>query len=177
MRLTLLKSKLHRATVTAADLNYEGSIALAPELRKAAGLLLHERVEIYNINNGQRFATYVIGSKKKGEVMVLLGSFAAARSDSILIKGGFATTGQIYTLAVISCFGVVLTAGYMLWTIQRVYLGPEKPEYKGFSEIDSRELSVLTPLAVMAIMLGILPTVFVFAFTNQTVAAMFKLFS
>jgi len=86
MRLTLLKSKLHRATVTAADLNYEGSIALAPELRKAAGLLLHERVEIYNINNGQRFATYVIGGKKKGEVMV---NGAAARlvqpGDEVII--------------------------------------------------------------------------------------------
>ena len=86
MRLTLLKSKLHRATVTAADLNYEGSIALAPELRKAAGLLLHERVEIYNINNGQRFATYVIGSKRKGEVMV---NGAAARlvqpGDEVII--------------------------------------------------------------------------------------------
>jgi aspartate 1-decarboxylase len=86
MRLTLLKSKLHRATVTAADLNYEGSIALAPELRRAAGLLLHERVEIYNCNNGARFATYVIGSRKRGEVMV---NGAAARlvqpGDEIII--------------------------------------------------------------------------------------------
>jgi aspartate 1-decarboxylase len=86
MRLTLLKSKLHRATVTAADLNYEGSIALAPELRHAAGLLLHERVEIYNCNNGARFATYVIGSKRRGEVMV---NGAAARlvqpGDEVII--------------------------------------------------------------------------------------------
>ena len=86
MRLTLLKSKLHRATVTAADLTYEGSIALGPELRKAAGLLLHERVEIYNINNGERFATYVIGSNRPGEVMV---NGAAARlvqpGDEIII--------------------------------------------------------------------------------------------
>ena len=84
--VSTLKSKLHRATVTAADLNYEGSIALAPELRKAAGLLLHERVEIYNVNNGQRFATYVIGSKKKGEVML---NGAAARlvqpGDEVII--------------------------------------------------------------------------------------------
>src|SRR2546421_580238 len=49
-----------------------------------------------------------------GEVMVILGAFAAAKPDSILISGGYATTGQIYTLAVISCFGVILTAGYML---------------------------------------------------------------
>ena len=76
MRLTLLKSKLHRATVTAADLNYEGSIAIAPELRRAAGLLLHERVEIYNVNNGERFATYVIGGRHRGEIMV---NGAAAR--------------------------------------------------------------------------------------------------
>ena len=52
MRLTLLKAKLHRATVTAADLHYEGSIALGPDLRKAAGLLEYERVEIYNVTNG-----------------------------------------------------------------------------------------------------------------------------
>ena len=81
------------------------------------------------------------------------------------------------TLAVIACFGVILTAGYMLWTIQRVFFGPEKAEYKGFPEVDSREVTVLTPLTVMAILLGVLPTAFVFIFTNQTVAAMFKLFS
>lgn len=86
MRLTLLKSKLHRATVTAADLDYEGSIAIAPELRRAAGLLLHERVEIYNVNNGERFATYVIGGRRRGEIMV---NGAAARlvqpGDEVII--------------------------------------------------------------------------------------------
>jgi NADH-quinone oxidoreductase subunit M len=111
-----------------------------------------------------------------GEVMVLIGSFAAARNDSILISGGYATRGQIYTLAIISCFGVILTAGYMLWTMQRVFFGPEKPEYKGFPEVDGREVLVLTPLTIMAILLGILPTVFFFVFTNQTVAALFKVF-
>ncbi|MGH7178629.1 MAG: complex I subunit 4 family protein, partial [Tepidisphaeraceae bacterium] len=112
-----------------------------------------------------------------GEVMVLIGSFQAAKSDSILMT---MTHGAAYpaimTLAVISCFGVILTAGYMLWTIQRVFFGPEKPEYKSFPEVDSREIIVLTPLTVMAILLGILPTVFFFAFTQQTVAAMFRLF-
>jgi len=112
-----------------------------------------------------------------GEVMVLLGAFQAARSDSLLVSGGWATTRQIYPLAIISCFGVILTAGYMLWTIQRVFFGPEKNEYKSFPEVDTRELLVLTPLAIMVILLGILPTLFFFVFTNQTVAAMFKLFS
>src|SRR5947209_17716944 len=108
--------------------------------------------------------------------MVLLGAFQAARSDSILVQGGYATAHTIYPLAVIACFGVILTAGYMLWTIQRVFFGPERPEYKAFPEVDGRELVVLTPLAIMAVLLGVLPTLFVFVFTNQTVIAMFRLF-
>jgi len=60
MKLTMLKSKLHRATVTDANLNYEGSVSIDPALCEAARLLPFERVEIYNCNNGERFATYVI---------------------------------------------------------------------------------------------------------------------
>jgi aspartate 1-decarboxylase len=60
MRLNLLKSKIHRATVTDANLNYEGSISIDPKLCEAAHLLPFERVEIYNCTNGERFATYVI---------------------------------------------------------------------------------------------------------------------
>lgn len=60
MRLTLLKSKIHRATVTDANLNYEGSISIDPKLCEAARLIPFERVEVYNCNNGERFATYVI---------------------------------------------------------------------------------------------------------------------
>ena len=62
--LTLLKTKIHRATVTEADLNYEGSISICPELIKAAGLLEFEQVDIYNCNNGERFHTYVILGRK-----------------------------------------------------------------------------------------------------------------
>ncbi len=75
MQLTMLKSKIHRATVTGADLNYEGSIAIDKNLIKAANLNLFERVEIYNINNGERFATYVIEGKD-GEISL---NGAAAR--------------------------------------------------------------------------------------------------
>ena len=88
-----------------------------------------------------------------GEVMVLLGTFGAAKDGSILMASGLTKT-QIYTFAVIACFGVVLTAGYMLWTIQRVYFGPEKAEYKSFPEVDAREITVLTPLTIMAILLA-----------------------
>lgn len=60
MQVTMLRTKLHRAAVTEANINYEGSISIAPELREASGLLLNEQVDIYNITNGQRFTTYVI---------------------------------------------------------------------------------------------------------------------
>src|ERR1700761_198631 len=75
MRITLLKSKIHRATVTDADLNYEGSISIDPTLCEAAHLHQFERVEIYNCNNGARFATYVIYGKP-GEICL---NGAAAR--------------------------------------------------------------------------------------------------
>src|SRR5437870_270572 len=102
-----------------------------------------------------------------GEFMVLAGSFQAAKSNSILMQLNPANYYWIMTLAVIACFGVVLTAGYMLWTIQRVFLGPEKPEYKGFPEVDAREITVLTPLAAMAIILGVLPWATMFIFTQS----------
>lgn len=64
MNIRMLRTKIHRATVTEADLNYEGSVSICPDLIKASGLLLHERVDIYNCNNGARFSTYVIKGKK-----------------------------------------------------------------------------------------------------------------
>lgn len=71
----MLKSKLHRATVTDANLEYEGSISLCPQLIKAAGFKLYEQVDIYNCNNGARFHTYVILGKE-GEICL---NGAAAR--------------------------------------------------------------------------------------------------
>ena len=59
----MLLSKLHRATVTGADLNYEGSIAIDPELIQAADLRPLQLVEIYDIHNGERFSTTELGSK------------------------------------------------------------------------------------------------------------------
>ena len=60
MQLTLLKAKIHRATVTHAELHYEGSCAIDARLLDIAGIREYERVEIYNVNNGERFATYAI---------------------------------------------------------------------------------------------------------------------
>jgi aspartate 1-decarboxylase len=71
MRRTLLKSKIHRATVTQADLDYVGSITIDPDLLEAADVLVHERVEIYNITSGDRFATYAIpGERGAGEICI-----------------------------------------------------------------------------------------------------------
>lgn len=85
MQVTMLKSKIHRATVTDANLEYEGSISICPHLIETAKFILHERVEIYNCNNGERFATYVIRGKE-GEICL---NGAAARkvhkSDLVII--------------------------------------------------------------------------------------------
>lgn len=75
MNISMLRTKIHRATVTGADLSYEGSVSICPELIKASGLLINERVDIYNCNNGARFSTYVIKGKK-GEICL---NGAAAR--------------------------------------------------------------------------------------------------
>lgn len=69
MQRTLLKSKIHRATVTEANLDYQGSVTIDPLLMEAADLLHFERVEIYNVTNGERFATYAIpGRRGAGEI-------------------------------------------------------------------------------------------------------------
>ncbi len=85
MQRTLLKSKIHRATVTGADLNYEGSISIDPAICQKADLLEFEKVDIYNVNNGNRFSTYVIFGKER-EVSL---NGAAARmvqpGDSVII--------------------------------------------------------------------------------------------
>ncbi len=69
-------SKIHRAKVTDADLNYVGSISIDINLMKKANLLEYQKVDIVNINNGERFSTYVIKSDKKGEICL---NGAAAR--------------------------------------------------------------------------------------------------
>lgn len=64
-----MRAKIHRVAVTGANLHYEGSIGLDQELIEAAGLLEHERVQVLNIENGERFDTYVIkGARNTGEV-------------------------------------------------------------------------------------------------------------
>ena len=77
MKRTLLKSKIHRATVTEANLDYEGSVTIDESLMKAADIVEFERVEVYDITNGNRLATYAITGKAGSGVICLNG--AAAR--------------------------------------------------------------------------------------------------
>lgn len=90
MKRTFLKSKLHRARVTRADLDYEGSISIDPLLMKAADLLPYERVEIYNVTNGNRLATYVIeGETGSGEIGINGAAAHLAKKDDLVIIASF----------------------------------------------------------------------------------------
>ena len=85
----MLKSKIHRATVTDANLNYTGSISLGPEFLKAADLLEFEKVDIYNCNNGERFHTYVILGQP-GEVCLNGAAARKVQPGDIVIIASYA---------------------------------------------------------------------------------------
>jgi aspartate 1-decarboxylase len=93
MQITLLKCKIHRAVVTGADLNYEGSISIDPKLVEAAGLREFEKVEIYNCNNGQRFATYVIFGKD-GEICLNGAAARLAHRGDLIIIAAYASMDE-----------------------------------------------------------------------------------
>ena len=77
MRRTMLLGKVHRATVTDANLNYEGSLTLDPDLMEAAGMLPYEQVQVLDVDNGSRLTTYLIkGERASGQVVI---NGAAAR--------------------------------------------------------------------------------------------------
>ena len=84
---TMLKCKIHRATVTEAVLHYEGSITIDETLMEAAGLIEYEQVHIYNIDNGNRFSTYVIHGERDSGVICLNGAAArqVSKGDLIII--------------------------------------------------------------------------------------------
>ena len=92
MLRVMLKSKIHRATITEADLSYEGSLTIDANLMQAADILPYEMVHIFNISNGERFQTYAIDGEAGSGVMCLNG--AAARKGTpgdLIIIATFAT--------------------------------------------------------------------------------------
>ena len=81
MNRVMLRAKLHRATVTEADLHYEGSCGIAEDLMEAAEMREYEQIELYNVNNGERFSTYIIKAPRGSGVISLNG--AAARKAHV----------------------------------------------------------------------------------------------
>ena len=87
MKLTMFKSKIHRATVTQADLDYEGSIGIDADLLKASGILPYEQVDVLDITNGNRFTTYAIEEPAGSGVIQINGAAAhlAKIGDLVII--------------------------------------------------------------------------------------------
>ena len=87
MQLTLLKCKLHRACVTHAEVDYEGSCAIDEELLRLAGIREYEQIQIYNVTNGERFTTYAIRAAAGSRVISVNGAAAhkAAPGDRVII--------------------------------------------------------------------------------------------
>ncbi len=90
---TLLKSKIHRATVTDVNINYEGSLGIDADLMKAANIVPYELVQVYSISTGERFETYAIEE--------------APGSGSIALKGAAARKGAPGDLIIISCYTTI----------------------------------------------------------------------
>jgi aspartate 1-decarboxylase len=87
MQIEVLKSKIHRATITGSELNYIGSIAIDENLIEASNLIENEKVHIYNINNGERLETYVIKANRGSGIISLNGAAArkVAVGDKVII--------------------------------------------------------------------------------------------
>lgn len=87
MTLTVLKAKIHRATVTQCDLHYEGSITVDDALLEASGILPYEQVDVLNINNGARFTTYAIRGERGSGIIGINGAAArlAQAGDQVII--------------------------------------------------------------------------------------------
>jgi aspartate 1-decarboxylase len=92
MQLQLLKAKIHRATVTRSDLNYEGSIGIDELLLEASGIVPFEAVHIWNVTNGERFQTYALPSPKG--------------SGEICLNGAAARKAEVGDLVIVAAFGL-----------------------------------------------------------------------
>ena len=109
MQLHLLKSKIHRATVTGASLNYEGSLTIAADLMEKAGLIPFEKVLCSNLANGERFETYAI----PGE----------AGAGAIVLNGATAHLGKVGDRITIMAYAVINEAEAEHWKPRVIVLG------------------------------------------------------
>ena len=93
MQIEILKSKVHRAVITEANLNYVGSLTLDEDLMEAANLIENEKIQVVNVNNGSRIETYIIKGKRGSGICCLNGPAArrGATGDDIVIVISYAT--------------------------------------------------------------------------------------
>lgn len=101
MQIQVLKSKIHRATLTQAELHYVGSITIDEDLMDAAQLLVHEKVQVVNVNNGERLETYVI----KGE----------RGTGTICLNGPAARLAQVGDVVIIMSYGLMTQDEARVW--------------------------------------------------------------
>ncbi|MGA9421992.1 MAG: aspartate 1-decarboxylase [Rhodanobacteraceae bacterium] len=95
MQLTMLKAKIHRATVTHAELHYEGSCAIDGRLLESAGIREYERIDIYNVANGERFSTYAIRAEDDSGTISINGAAAhRARPGDLVIICAYGVLGE-----------------------------------------------------------------------------------
>ncbi len=111
MQVQLLKSKIHRAEVTGASLQYEGSMTIARDLMEKVGLLPYERILCSNLANGQRFETYVIAGEQG--------------SGAIVLNGATAHLGKKGDRLTIMSFASLTAADIPTWQPQVIVLGPD----------------------------------------------------
>jgi aspartate 1-decarboxylase len=103
-----MKSKIHRATITAADLHYEGSLTLDTELMAAADLVEYEEIQVVNVNNAQRFTTYVIPGP--------------AGSGVVQLNGAAARLGMVGDLVILIAYGDIEEADVAAFTPAVVFV-------------------------------------------------------
>lgn len=100
MLITILKSKIHRARVTSADRHYEGSISIDVDLMKAAEIVHHEHVHVWNVTNGSRFETYAVPAPKGSGVIQINGAAAHhAKKGHLVIVSSFGQVSQKQALS------------------------------------------------------------------------------
>jgi len=96
MQRTMLKSKLHRVHCTHSELNYEGSCAIDEALLKAADIREYQQIDIYNINNGERFTTYAIRAQRNSGIISINGAAAhKAKPGDLLIIASYAAYNEL----------------------------------------------------------------------------------
>ena len=96
MQRMMLKSKLHRVTVTHSELHYEGSCAIDQDLLDAADIRAYQQIDIYNVNNGERFTTYAISAERGSGIISVNGAAARrAAAGDLLIIATYATMNEV----------------------------------------------------------------------------------